>query len=479
MFSKKSSERVNELAKKWKEGTITPEEKEEFDRWYEEGMAEPAGTAVGGSGEERVTEMTAGGSGEDGAAGTAEKEEEEDPELRERIFRAIVEREGLQSVDTTLQGEGLRSGRRRFVSGRRRYFPAAAAAAILLLLAGGKGWLYLRAHDGGRAAATFNRYSNTLPPGSTKATLTLSDGTVIPLEQAKDGAIKDKSGVNIQKNGGQLVYQPSAGNESISYNTINVPRGGQYQLVLSDGTGVWLNSASSLRYPTVFHGDRRTVTLTGEGYFEVAKDKDHVFQVVAGKQVIDVLGTQFNINSYADEAYTRTTLLDGSVKVWLPGKGDSMLLRPGQQSVLDRREAGDGGVGAGAGKTAGGGGAVGAGNGAGAGGAGGVVAGSGTGGGRLSMNNRADLEQVIAWKNGYFQIDDADIRTIMRQVARWYDVEIYYEGAIPERQLSGKMRRSASAAQFLDMLSYFNIHFRIEGRRIVVMAGGGAADSNS
>jgi transmembrane sensor len=442
MFSKKSSERVNELAKKWKEGTITPEEKEEFNRWYEEGMAGPAWTAAGGSGEDGVAATAAGGSGV--TAGDSGEGETEDPELRERLFRAIVEREGLHSVDTTLQREGLRSGRGRFLPGRRRYFPAAAAAAILLLLAGGKGWFYLRAHSRERAAATAHRYSNTLPPGSTKATLTLSDGKVVPLEREKDSTIKDGSGVSIRKMGGQLVYQPAAGDQPVTYNTINVPRGGQYQLVLSDGTGVWLNSASSLRYPTVFHGDRRTVTLTGEGYFEVAKDKDHVFQVVAGEQVIDVLGTQFNINSYSDEAYTRTTLLDGSVKVWLPGKADSMLLRPGQQSVLDRGEMGDGGRGAG-----------------------------------LSMNNRADLEQVIAWKNGYFQIDDADIRTIMRQVARWYDVEIYYEGAIPERQLSGKMRRSASAAQFLDMLSYFNIHFRIEGRRIIVMAGGGATDSDS
>ena len=322
MHHKNNSERINELAKKWKDGTITPEEKEEFERWY---------TAFEGWGEANVP-------GEVGDASAARGGgEAEDPALREQLFRSIRERVGLPRVDATrlMGATGLR-----VVSRRRRLW--SAAAAVLLLVGIGTAWIYIRESRRKEPATIANQYNTILPPGSTKATLVLSDGKVVLLEREKDSTIKDGSGVSIRKAGGQLVYGAAAAgagpaaDQPVTYNTINVPRGGQYQLVLSDGTGVWLNSASSLRYPTVFRGDRRTVTLTGEGYFEVAKDKDHVFQVVAGGQVIDVLGTQFNINSYADEMDTRTTLLEGSVKVWLPGKADSMLLRPGQQSVLGK-----------------------------------------------------------------------------------------------------------------------------------------------
>ncbi len=443
MSSKITSRRINELAKKWKEGTITPEEKKEFDGWYE----------------------NPGGRYESPGENPGDMEKSPDAEslhrVEERIFQAIADRTGLQ--------EGLRAGAGsppstfRVVSMPRHRralaFPA-VAAAILIFLLGGVGWLYYHLHERptGNLAANHS-INNAFPPGTAKATLTLSDGTLVPLQKEKNTTIRDRSGVSIQQQGGQLVYgggesSGQAGNQSggqpvydggqspgpapdeaPTYNTISVPRGGQYQLVLSDGTAVWLNSASTLRYPTVFRGDKRTVTLTGEGYFEVAKDKDHVFQVVTGEQVIDVLGTSFNVNCYADEENIKTTLLEGKVRVQA-GSGVTKV-EVGQQAVWDRSSGG------------------------------------------LRVADHADLEQAIAWKNGYFQLSDADIRTIMRQVARWYDVEVVYEGAVPERQLSGKMRRSASAAQFLDMLSYFNIHFRIEGRKIIVMAEGGAAKTNN
>ena len=428
----KNSRRINELAKKWKEGTITPEEKEEFDRWYEGADADATAAA------------------DADAAADAQSVEL----VRERIFQAIADREGLRQHRV-----GRRMGSRGLIAqlpARRRIAFRWAAAAIVLLLAGG-GMLYLQLHTRRSTDIVAHPFAgHELPPGSAKATLTLSDGTIVPLQKGKVGTIRDRNGISIRQQTGALVYEGgnasgnggSAGGSGsavdgadapISYNTITVPRGGQYQLVLSDGTAVWLNSASSLRYPTVFRGNKRTVTLTGEGYFEVAKDKDHVFQIEAGGQMINVLSTEFNINCYADEADVRTTLLQGSVKVWLPGASDSLVIRPGQQAV----------------------------------------SGGASGSGRLRVIDNADIEQVIAWKNGYFQLNDADIRTIMRQVARWYDVEVKYEGAPPTQELSGKMRRSASAAEFLDMLSYFNIRFRVEGRTIIVMAGGGATKANN
>ena len=423
MSIQKNSRRIDELAKKWKEGTITPEEKEEFDRWYE-GEAEPGATDA-----------------LDADPGAADAQSID--LVRERIFQTIAEREGLRQHRIVS----------RLTTPRRRQW--LSAAAVVLLLAG-CGILYMQLHARRSTDIVTHPFAgHELPPGSAKATLTLSDGTVVPLQQGKAGTIRDRNGISIRQQTGELVYEGgkpsgdsgSAGDRGnavdgaeapICYNTITIPRGGQYQLVLSDGTKVWLNSASSLRYPTVFHGNKRTVTLTGEGYFEVAKDKDHVFQVEAGGQKINVLGTAFNINCYADEADVRTTLLQGSVSVWLPGASDSLVIRPGQQAASGP-----------------------------------------AGSGRLRVIDNADIEQVIAWKNGYFQLNDADIRTIMRQVARWYDVEVKYEGEPPTQELSGKMRRSASAAEFLDMLSYFNIRFRIEGRTIIVMAGGGATKANN
>ena len=423
MSIQKNSRRINELAKKWKEGTITPEEKEEFDRWYE-GEADAA----------------------DADVTAADADAQSIDLVRERIFQTIAEREGLRQHRIVPRLTALR--RRQWLS----------AAAIVLLVVG-CGMLYIQLHTRRSSdIVTLPLAGHELPPGSAKATLTLSDGTVVPLQQGKVGTIRDRNGISIRQQTGTLVYEggnpsgdggrPSGDSTSISYNTITVPRGGQYQLVLSDGTAVWLNSASSLRYPTVFHGNKRIVTLAGEGYFEVAKDKDHVFQVEAGGQKVNVLGTAFNINCYADEADVRTTLLQGSVSVWLPGASDSLVIRPGQQAVSGPAS-------------------------------GGAVTIGPAGSGRLRIIDNADIEQVIAWKNGYFQLNDADIRTIMRQVARWYDVEVKYEGAPPTQELSGKMRRSASAAEFLDMLSYFNIRFRIEGRTIIVMAGGGATKANN
>ena len=422
MSYQQNNERINELARKWLSGTITPEEKIEFDKWYDE-----AGRTM------PVSQPTADRAPEAPADADANA-------LRERMFRAIAKREGLGGERIKVASpKSPREyvARKKTVIIKRALF--AAATLIVLVI---PAWLYHRqyATNADLALSGGNKSGQLTARGSNKATLTLSNGKTVLLEPADHRNISDNSGATIRQRDSGLVYsgESTAGPVAdVSYNTLTIPRGGQYKIVLSDGTRVWLNSASSLRYPAVFSGGDREVTLSGEGYFEVAKDDDHPFRVNAGGQLIDVLGTEFNVNCYPDEADTRTTLLRGSVRVSLPGRSDSRVIEPGQQAILANADPN-------------------------------------TANNHLRIAEPADLAPVVAWKNGYFQLDDADIHTIMRQVARWYDVDIVYEGEAPAQRLSGKMRRSASVQEFLDMLSYFNIHFRTQGKKITVMAGGGA-----
>jgi len=202
-----------------------------------------------------------------------------------------------------------------------------------------------------------------------------------------------------------------------SYNTITTPRGGQYQVTLPDGTVVWLNAASSLKYPTAFTGKERIVELTGEGYFEVASNKDMPFKVQAADQTVEVLGTHFNINCYADEPAVKTTLLEGSVKVMHHGTHKSMTLKPGEQSTVSRNNF------------------------------------------SVAM---ADTENAVAWKNNLFYFSGSDIPSVMRQISRWYNVTVEFEGAIPDIRLWGKVYRNSNASKVLELLEYFGLKYRIE-----------------
>jgi ferric-dicitrate binding protein FerR (iron transport regulator) len=208
------------------------------------------------------------------------------------------------------------------------------------------------------------------------------------------------------------------------YNTIRTPRGGQYEVDLPDGTHAWLNSASSLRFPTTFSGPKREVTLTGQGYFEVAKNKEYPFIVHAGAMEIKVLGTSFDIMAYGDEPECNTTLVDGAVIV--KHQGAERLLKPGEQAHLDLSSQ------------------------------------------TMGIRN-ADVEEVIAWKNGKFQFGKSSIKTIMRQIARWYDVEIEYKGDLSGLQLSGIISRKGDVAELLDALEETgDVHFTTENNRIIV-----------
>lgn len=262
-----------------------------------------------------------------------------------------------------------------------------------------------------------------LSPGGNKATLLLGDGSTVNLGAVQNGLIKQAAGTRIDKNDGLLVYKVSAADLAPEMNTIQTPRGGQYQVILSDGTKVWLNAASSLSYPTAFTGRDRQVQLKGEAYFEVAGNKDKPFSVLVNTMHVDVLGTHFNIMAYDDETSIKTTLLEGSVKVT---KGEaSHLLASGQEASFDRSTE--------------------------------------------SIRVRdVDVDEAVAWKNGVFQFGGASIETVMREIARWYDVDVEYEGRTNEH-FRGSISRSANASEVFKMLELTGaVHFSIEGKKVIV-----------
>jgi transmembrane sensor len=273
------------------------------------------------------------------------------------------------------------------------------------------------------------RSPKDIVPRGNNAALTLANGTIIILDTAKNGVIAVQGNEKlILLDSGKLAYTHAAttGSEpaEISYNTISTPRAAQYQLVLSDGTKVWLNAASSLRYPTAFTGEERSVELTGEGYFEVAKNKEKPFHVRTNGMEVSVLGTHFDIMAYENENAIQTTLLEGVVNVRYGKQAD--LLKPGKQAILRRDNN------------------------------------------NLTVSD-GNVNQAVAWKNGYFYFDKSDIKEIMRQVSRWYDLDIIYEAPVPEMKFSGKIERKLPLSSIAHLLESSQIHFRIEGKKFIIM----------
>lgn len=305
-----------------------------------------------------------------------------------------------------------------------------AAAVLLALITGTWWWVNKGAVEPAdtRAMAMVTDKA----PAASRATLTLADGRVLTLDSTAGGTLAQQQGADVIKTtGGEIRYQATGATApATAMNTLRTPRGGLFQVTLPDGSRVWLNSASSLQYPTAFTGSRRTVTLTGEAYFEVAADKAKPFLVNTATQQVQVLGTAFNINAYEDEEATRTTLLQGSVQVALhtPVTGSTVQkLLPGKQSV-----ATPSGI---------------------------TLA-------------QPDLQQVMAWKEGEFRFSHLKITSIMRQIARWYDVEVEYRGPVPENEFYGVIPRKEYVSQILKALTLTrNVHFIMKGNTIVVMAG--------
>lgn len=300
----------------------------------------------------------------------------------------------------------------------------AAAAAIGGLIVWGAYSVIRGRHQELPTVAQAPGIKNDLPaPVGSHTTLTLANGNTIAIDSAVGGVFATQGSVQVQKTGkGALAYVANGGSpaQAVEYNTLVTARGGQATVVLADGTKVWLNAESSLKYPTAFAGGNRDVELTGEGYFEVEHDGRHPFRVHAGKAMIEDLGTRFDVNAYSDEPSMRTALFEGSVRV----AGTELV--PGQEEII-------------------------------------------TSAGQRSVQSGFDQDEVLGWKNGIFLFDQAGIETVMRQVMRWYDVEVSYAGKIPSGHYSGTVDRKANISQILKILEVSGIRLQFDGRKIVIL----------
>ena len=360
----------------------------------------------------------------------------------EKILAAYHKHLGEQSSHSLMVGTGFmdqleklrpeeKQGIVPLAPGRLKRIPGwlklSAAAVFIISLSLSIYWYITATSHTSQTLVQTNTNGDT--PDHNKAVLTLADGTSILLDAIADGGISDQHGVKVIKLDSALLSYKSNNVEPQSqaavFNTIAVPVGGQYQLILADGSHVWLNSSSSLTFPVAFTEKNRKVTLTGEAYFEVAKNASKPFIVATGNMQVQVLGTHFNVMAYPDEESIKTTLLEGSVK--LSSNNHQTLIRPGQQGVLQH------------GSTA------------------------------PFKVNEANTEEVIAWKEGRFRFDEMNIRPIMRQISRWYDVEVAYEGDMSAISLSGSVPRKEKVTQLLRALEMSGrVKFEMKGNQILV-----------
>ena len=381
---------IIQLIEKYLDGAITPAEEEQLMAWYQE-------------------------YNEADAEWLSENADEEE-QVRLRMFAQ------LQRHITVSSGKPATN---------RRWYYFAAAASVLLIV-GLAGYFYFPAKQQPRNKGNV-QFAHDVGPGSNKAILTLGNGEKVVLEDAKDGVITEQGNAAVNKtDSGRLQYNNISQAEGVPivYNTLVTPYGGQYQLTLQDGTNVWLNAGSSLRFPASFPRNERKVVLSGEAYFEVSKDAKRPFYVSINSGTdtamdIRVLGTHFNIKAYPDEQQSVVTLLEGAVNVNY--RKASALLTPGKEVVLNKTS------------------------------------------GKMNISE-VDTEGAVAWKNGYFLFDNEKIEDIMRQVSRWYDVEIRYQGNLSGKAIAGSLSRYKNVSEVLNMLELTGtVHFKLEGRRITVM----------
>jgi transmembrane sensor len=294
------------------------------------------------------------------------------------------------------------------------------AASVVLVMGIG---FFTYNHSKSAPVLVNNEKNNVIMPGRSGAILTLGDGSEIVLDSVANGVLANQSNTAVTKKDGELVYTEGSDAHSV-INKMTTPRGRQFKLELSDGTQVWLNASSSISFPTSFSNDERRVTIIGEAYFEVAKDKSKPFTVTVNDVEVKVLGTHFNINGYSDETEIKTTLMEGSVLV---GKKDKkVLLKPGQQAEVKN-----------------------------------------TGG--VKVKDLENFESVLAWKKGMFHFENASLETVLRQLSRWYDVDIVIEKGVVSRNFEGEINRDLELSQVLKILDGNNVHFKIEGKVLRVM----------
>lgn len=307
---------------------------------------------------------------------------------------------------------------------RRKWTRIAIAAAILLLIGSTALMRFMLNKRSAPSPPLVTQAAVTVAPGSNKALLTLANGSTITLDSTARQVIQQGQ-TTIRQYGGQLQYTAQGQPATASYNILHTPAGGQYQLTLPDGSKVWLNASSSLRFPTAFNSNERNVVLTGEAYFEVAKHAGMPFKVVANDITIEILGTHFNVNAYTDEQHIATTLFEGAVKVH--NREQAVVLKPGQQAVYSHAT-------------------------------------------HDLRSGPADMEGAVAWKNGYFKFSNENIQSVMRKIARWYDVDIEYRGDVSDKALWGTISRFENIQEVLDMLEMTGTtHFRMEGKKVIVM----------
>ncbi|MBN8836337.1 MAG: DUF4974 domain-containing protein [Sphingobacteriia bacterium] len=341
---------------------------------------------------------------------------------------------------------------------RYRWLRVTAAAAIFMLAFVGI-WYYYLGERGKVKSDNINAIARNdiEAPKATKAMITLSDGRLVALDSLQNGTLALQGNTQVVKNErGEIVYQSAGGSGqsivdrrqtidasttlSMTYNTLINPRGSKVvSLTLSDGTKVWLNAESSLKYPVAFNGSIREVAITGEAYFEVAtnltpnpspkeRGKRVPFHVkLPDGSIVEDLSTEFNINAYADEAAIKTTLVEGAVK-WSTVNGQSSIVKQGEQGMILRQIPLD----------------------------------------KIHVIKDADVEQATAWKNGLFAFNKASLQDVLRQLSKWYDVDVTYEGGVPVREFAGEMERNLSLQQVLTILEKNQVHFRIEGKKIIV-----------
>ncbi|OQP63947.1 hypothetical protein A3860_21215 [Niastella vici] len=335
----------------------------------------------------------------------------------------------LVNIKTAIREKSIPIAKRTIPMYQRNWFRV-AAIACLVLLATITGFLLTGRMKTAASAAVLPEIAKTeILPGKDAAKLILADGSVIVLDSAGNGALAKQGAAAITKKNGEISYgQMTASRETI-FNSLATDRGNQYQLRLADGSKVWLNAASSIRFPTTFTGSERRVEVSGEVYFEVAHDAAKPFIVKislpggADGGEVKVLGTHFNVNAYKEEGAIKTTLLEGSVQ--FTRKNKKQVLQPGQQAIADNTKNNIG-----------------------------IAA--------------ANIEKEMAWKNGLFLFDTDHIENIMRQISRWYDIDVVYEGDVSRETFSGVLSRSSNINQVLKILEAGGLQYKLEGKKIIV-----------
>ncbi|MGE9313791.1 FecR family protein [Niabella sp. CJ426] len=387
MAQKPYDDHIKLLAKKWMQGTITPEEEVEFATWYN--LFDDEAELV-----------------------LSREFANDEEELQQRIFDTVNKRLMLKA--TTVHKFPLK-----------RKLVAVAAVTVFFLI----GWAVYKLIIGkDQPSDTPGEITvfNDILPGGNKGGLLLADGSYIALgkEQQDVVAVKGK-GQFTQLDDGEIACSETESSNSNGYNTLTTPKGGQYRLRLPDGTRVWLNSASSIKFPTAFNKNRREVEVTGMVYFEVAKRASQPFIAKSRGMEVKVLGTHFCINTYDKDQVGKVSLIEGKVEVYNLSSNILKTLHPGQQADLAQN-------------------------------------------GNIVVQDSADLTSVVAWKDGFFDFEDSDLPSVMRQIEQWYDIEVIFEGAITREKFGGRISRNLPLSKILHLLKLNGIDFQMNGRRLLI-----------